>query len=137
MCGPGYEATVRPPNTHIGTMFFRLLAPSKLGMQNCKVSCDLNPPIESKLSGDNLDSIGGFMSRDTFAVFAFRIFWTSNLKFTVSLETPVPYPPGLYVGTSISQVLYARNVIPAQTHLTAHHIHTHQMPALCNMSSLA
>ena len=46
-----------------------MLAPSKLGMQNCKeVSRDLNPPIESKLSRDNLDSIGGFKSRDTFAV---------------------------------------------------------------------
>ena len=37
-------------------------------MQNCKVSRDLNPPIESKLSRDNLDSIGGFKSCDTFAV---------------------------------------------------------------------
>ena len=50
------------------TVFFRLLAPSKLGMQNSKVSRDVNPPIESKLSRDNLDSIGGFKSRDTFAV---------------------------------------------------------------------
>ena len=50
------------------TVDFRLLAPSKFGMQNCKVSRDLNPPIESKLSRDNLDSIGGFKSRDTFAV---------------------------------------------------------------------
>ena len=50
------------------TVFFRLLAPSKLGMQNCKVSRDVNPPIESKLSRDNLDSIGGFKSRDAFAV---------------------------------------------------------------------
>ena len=49
-------------------MFFRLLAPSKLGMQNCEVSRDLNPPIESKLLRDNLDSIGGFKSHDTFAV---------------------------------------------------------------------
>ena len=64
------------------SVFFRLLAPSKLGMQNCKVSRDLNPPIESKLSRDNLDSIGGFKSRDSFA---FRIFWTTNLKCTVRL----------------------------------------------------
>ena len=35
-------------------MLFRLLAPSKLRMQNCKVSRDLYPPIESKLSRDNL-----------------------------------------------------------------------------------
>ena len=34
-------------------------------MQNCKVSRDLNPPIKSKLSHDNLDSIGGFKSPDT------------------------------------------------------------------------
>ena len=36
--------------------------------KTAKVSRDLNPPIESKLSRDNLDSIGGFKSRDTFAV---------------------------------------------------------------------
>ena len=56
------------------TVNFRLLAPSKLGMQNCKVSRDLNPPIESKLSHDNLDSSGGFKPRDTFAVFHSEFF---------------------------------------------------------------
>ena len=33
-------------------------------MQNCKISHDLNPPVESKLSRDILDSIGRFKSRD-------------------------------------------------------------------------
>ena len=47
-------------------------------MQNCKVSRDLNPPIESKLSRDNLDSIGGFKSRDSFCIPSLEE--ASNLK---------------------------------------------------------
>lgn len=47
--------------------FFRLLAKTKIGMQYCKRSCDLNPRIESK------SSIGGFKLW-SFAVFAFQ-FW--------------------------------------------------------------
>ena len=48
----------------VATVFFRLLAGSKIGMQNCKISHDLNPPIESKLSCDILGYIGGFKSHD-------------------------------------------------------------------------
>ena len=66
------------------TVFFRLLASSKLGMQNCKVSRDLNPPIESKLSRDNLDSIGGFKSRDTLQFCIPSLDEASNLKNTVT-----------------------------------------------------
>ena len=71
-------------HTHLNvTVFFRLLASSKLGMQNCKVSRDLNPPIESKLSRDNLDSIGGFKSRDTLQFCIPSLDEASNLKNTV------------------------------------------------------
>ena len=42
----------------------RVACSAKIGMQNCKRSHDLNPPIEAKMSHDNLDSIGGFKSRD-------------------------------------------------------------------------
>ena len=49
-------------------------------MQNCKVSRDLNPPIESKLSRDNLDSIGGFKSRDTLQFCTPSLDGASNLK---------------------------------------------------------
>ena len=52
-------------------------------MQNCKVSRDLNPPIESKLSRDNLDSIGGFKSRDTLQFCIPSLDEASNLKNTV------------------------------------------------------
>ena len=68
------------------TVFFRLLASSKLGMQNCKVSRDLNPPIESKLSRDNLDSIGGFKSRDTLQFCIPSLDEASNLKNTVHVS---------------------------------------------------
>ena len=47
---------------------FQVGCPKNLECKTAKVSRDLNPPIESKLSRDNLDSIGGFKSRDTFAV---------------------------------------------------------------------
>ena len=53
-------------------------------MQNCKVSRDLNPPIESKLSRDNFDSIGGFKSRDTLQLCIPSLDEASNLKNTVS-----------------------------------------------------
>ena len=60
------------------TVFFRLLASSKLGMQNCKVSRDLNPPIESKLSRDNFDSIALVDSSHVILCsFAFRV-WTKQ-----------------------------------------------------------
>ena len=52
-------------------------------MQNCKVSRDLNPPIESKLSRDNLDSIGGFKSRDTLQFCIPSLDEASNLENTV------------------------------------------------------
>ena len=52
-------------------------------MQNCKVSRDLNPPIESKLSRDYLDSIGGFKSRDTLQFCIPSLDEASNLKNTV------------------------------------------------------
>ena len=47
---------------------FQVGCPKNSECKTAKVSRDLNPPIESKLSRDNLDSIGGFKSRDTFAV---------------------------------------------------------------------
>ena len=56
-------------------------------MQNCEVSCDLNPPIESKLSRDNLDSIGGFKSRDTLQFYILSLNEASNLKNTVDVFT--------------------------------------------------
>jgi len=43
---------------------FLVACAAKIGMQNCKRSHDLNPPIEAKMSHDNLYSIGGFKSRD-------------------------------------------------------------------------
>ena len=55
-------------------------------MQNCKVSRDLNPPIESKLSRDILDSIGGFKSRDTLQFYIPSLDEASNLKNTVSRQ---------------------------------------------------
>ena len=47
---------------------FQVGCPKNSECKTAKVSHDLNPPIESKLSRDNLDSIGGFKSCDTFAV---------------------------------------------------------------------
>ena len=47
---------------------FQVGCPKYSEYKTAKVSHDLNPPIESKLSCDNLDSIGGFKSCDTFTV---------------------------------------------------------------------
>ena len=71
---------------------FQLGCPKNSECKTAKVSCDLNPQIESKLSRDNLDSIGGFKLRDTFA---FRIFWTTNLKSTVWSVGLVNFPKKL------------------------------------------
>ena len=49
-------------------------------MQNGKVSRDLNPPIDSKFSHDNLDSIGGFKSCDTLPFCIQSLVEASNLK---------------------------------------------------------
>ena len=60
---------------------------SQVGCPECKtakVSRDLNPPIESKLSRDNLDSIGGFKSRDTLQFCIPSLDRASNLKNTVT-----------------------------------------------------
>ena len=53
---------------HVYTVDFRLVVQKNSECKTAKVSRDSNPPIESKLSRDNLDSIGGFESRDTFEV---------------------------------------------------------------------
>ena len=63
---------------------FQVGCPKNSECKTAKVSRDLNPPIESR---DNLDSIGGFKSRDTFAVLHF---WTTNLKSTVQISVE-PY----------------------------------------------
>ena len=51
---------------------FQVGCPKNSECKTAKVSRDLNPPIESKLSRDNLDSIGGFYS-----IGAFRV-WTEQ-----------------------------------------------------------
>jgi len=53
-------------------------------MQNCKRSCDLNPPIESKLSCDILISIGGFRSHE---IFAFQ-FWLEQATWKTQYVLP-------------------------------------------------
>ena len=47
---------------------FQVGCPKIRNAKTAKVSRDLNPPLKSKLSRDNLDSIGGFKSHNTFAV---------------------------------------------------------------------
>ena len=66
---------------------FQVGCPKNLECKTAKVSRDLNPPIESKLSRDNLDSIGGFKSRDTLQFCIPSLDGASNLKSTVSVET--------------------------------------------------
>ena len=61
---PPRLSSMRAPRT----VNFRLVVQKNSERKTAKVSRDLNPPIESKLARDNLDSIGGFKSRDTFAV---------------------------------------------------------------------
>ena len=51
---------------------FQVGCPKNSECKTAKVLRDLNPPIESKLSRDNLDSIGGFYS-----IGAFRV-WTEQ-----------------------------------------------------------
>ena len=57
-------------------------------MQNCKISHDLNPPVESKLSRDILDFIGGFKPHDILQFYipslnhASSLAWQANLLYT-------------------------------------------------------
>ena len=65
------------------TVNFRLVVQKIRNAKLQKVSRDLNPPIESKLSRNNLDSIGGFKSRDTLQFCIPSLDGASNLKNTV------------------------------------------------------
>ena len=62
------------------TVFLMLLARAKIRMQSCKRPRDLNPPIEAKMSHDNLDSIGGFKSHDLLQFCILILARASNLK---------------------------------------------------------
>ena len=64
---------------------FQVCCPKNSECKTAEVSRDLNPPIESKLSRDNLDSIGGFKSRDTLQFCIPSLDGASNLKNTVVL----------------------------------------------------
>ena len=62
---------------------FQVGCPKNSECKTAKVSRDLDPPTESKLSRDNLDSIGGFTSRDTLQFCIPSLDGASNLKNTV------------------------------------------------------
>ena len=68
------------------TVNFRLVVPKNSECKTATVSRDLNPPIESKLSRDNLDSNGGFKSRDTLQFCIPSLDGASNLKNTVASD---------------------------------------------------